>query len=84
MKQTAVEWLETQILEIGQNNYLSLRELFEQAKQMEKGQSKQDYDSGLFDGTMDDVKDRLYKNAEQYYNETYGDQLKSKQCTAKD
>ena len=38
---------------------------------MEKEQSKQDYDSGLFDGTMDNVKDRLYKNAEQYYNETY-------------
>jgi hypothetical protein len=26
----------------------------------------------MFDGTMDNVKDRLYKNAEQYYNETYG------------
>ena len=50
--------------------------IIEQAKQIEKEQSKQDYDAGLFDGTMDDVKDRLYKNAEQYYNETYNTQNK--------
>jgi hypothetical protein len=72
-KQTAVEWLHDTW-----GNYPDLwtwekiQEWFEQAKAMEKEQSKQDYDSGLFDGTMDNVKDRLYKNAEQYYIETYG------------
>ena len=36
---------------------------------MEKEQIEDAYDAGLFDGTMDDVNDRLYKK---YYNETYG------------
>jgi hypothetical protein len=67
-QQTAVEWYYEQTVIEGKTNYF---ELLEQAKQIEKEQSKQDYDAGLFDGTMDDVKDRLYKNAEQYYNETY-------------
>ena len=73
--QTAVEWFAFQIMDSWndiQNGKISIDELIQQAKQMEKEQSKQDYDAGLFDGTMDDVKDRLYKNAEQYYNETYG------------
>jgi hypothetical protein len=41
----------------------------EEAKEMEKEQIMEAYDSGLFDGTMDIVKDRMYKK---YYNETYG------------
>ena len=40
----------------------------EQAKEMEKQQIIDAYDAGLFDGTMDDVNDRMYK---QYYNETF-------------
>jgi hypothetical protein len=74
-QQTAVEWLFDQLKERGYvftyAGEFPPHLLFEQAKQIEKEQSKQDYDAGLFDGTMDDVKDRLYKNAEQYYNETY-------------
>ena len=69
---TAVEWLMQNIEKTLPNFIQAWGVEFEQAKQMEKEQSKQDYDAGLFDGTMDDVKDRLYKNAEQYYNETYG------------
>jgi hypothetical protein len=75
MKQTAVEWLEKEIWKrgaIGEDTPTWLKELYEQAKQMEKEQSKQDYDAGLFDGTMDEVKDRLHKNAEQYYQATHG------------
>jgi hypothetical protein len=81
-QQTAVEWYTDELLGIklefamgviAESEYhTKRRKAFEQAKQIEKEQSKQDYDAGLFDGTMDDVKDRLYKNAEQYYNETYG------------
>ena len=52
-------------------DWICIREKAEELLQIEKEQSKQDYDAGLFDGTMDDVKDRLYKNAEQYYNENY-------------
>ncbi len=68
MKQTAVEWLIEQLKE---NNMLTFHEwtgLFEQAKEMEKEQIMDAYDAGLFDGTMDDVNDRIHK---QYYNETF-------------
>ena len=73
-QQTAVGWL---VEQIKKDVNLRLRgfdidKVAEESKQMEKEQSKQDYDAGLFDGTMDEVKDRLHKNAEQYYNETYG------------
>jgi hypothetical protein len=36
---------------------------------MEKEQIVDSFDAGLFDGSMDDVNDRIHK---QYYNETYG------------
>jgi hypothetical protein len=38
---------------------------------MEKEQIIDAYDAGLFDGSMDDVNDRIYK---QYYNETFNKQ----------
>lgn len=66
---TAVDWFAKQVEE---NLGWYPVDIIKEAKQMEEEQSKQDYDAGLFDGTMVDVKDRLYKNAEQYYNETYG------------
>lgn len=67
-QQTAVQFL---LENIHLLHSLKWNDVIEQAKEIEKEQSMQDYDSGLFDGTMDDVNDRLYKNAEQYYNETY-------------
>lgn len=85
-QQTAIDWFINQInqyteLEINHADGSKtktrvippwiMQNLIEQAKEIEKEQSMQDYDSGLFDGTMDNVNDRLYKNAEQYYNETY-------------
>ena len=71
-QQTAVNFLyEFVQLKLTHKQQMQFEGLFQQAKQIEKQQSKQDYDAGLFDGTMDYVKDRLYKNAEQYYNETY-------------
>jgi hypothetical protein len=72
MAQTAVGWLVKKLEESGIPLMKDELEMIQHAKQMEKEQSKQDYDAGLFDGTMDEVKDRLHKNAEQYYNETYG------------
>lgn len=41
---------------------------FDQAEETEKEQIDNAYDAGLFDGSMDDVKDRMYKD---YYNQTY-------------
>jgi hypothetical protein len=36
--------------------------------EMERMQIQDAYDAGLFDGSMDDVDNRLHKN---YYNETF-------------
>jgi hypothetical protein len=68
-KQTAVEWIQHQVKEQGITHYFSLREILEQAKEMEKEQiieahgDERDYlsDSGNF----------ITISAEQYYNETY-------------
>lgn len=51
--------------------YLVFQECYDMAKSMlekEKEVIMDAYDSGLFDGSMDDVDDRLHKN---YYNETF-------------
>ena len=61
---TAVQYLEEEMLK---GNF-SIKNVFEQAKEMEKQQIIKAYDAGLFDGTMDDVNDRMYKH---YYNETF-------------
>lgn len=65
-QKTAVEWLADKLMKGEFIN--SPDELITQAKQMEKEQIVNAYDAGLFDGTMDDVNDRIYKK---YYNETY-------------
>ena len=68
MKQTAVEWLAKEIWKrgpIGEDTPTWLKELYEQAKQMEKEQIKDAWDNGCeYDGIID--------SAEQYYNETFG------------
>jgi hypothetical protein len=68
-KVTAVQWL---IHKLITENEVSLKgenyKLFELAKEMEKEQIIDAYDAGLFDGSMDDVNDRIYK---QYFNETF-------------
>jgi hypothetical protein len=66
---TAVQWL---IHKLITENEVTLKgenyKLFELAKEIERQQIIDAYDAGLFDGSMDDVNDRIYK---QYYNETY-------------
>lgn len=67
MKQTAVDWVFDYLWK---NHHLAFSDnIIMQAKAMEKDQIVEAYDAGLFDGTMDDVNDRVHK---QYYNETYG------------
>ena len=72
MKQTAVQWL---VIELNQminvipmEKWDIIRDIVQEAKAMEREQIIDAYDAGLFDGTMDDVNDRMHK---QYYNETY-------------
>ena len=71
MKLTAVEWLVEQLAPSVSLQQKYIDELLEQAKEMEKEQIIDAYDAGLFDGSMDDVNDRIYK---QYYNETFKSQ----------
>ena len=61
MAQTAVEWLEKQL--ISEGIYVGFG-MYEQAKQMEKEQISQGYVSGLIDG--------INQQPKEYYNQTYG------------
>ena len=66
--QTAVEWLAEQIKFTNKEMYAELQEVIEQAKQMEKEQITESHLQGLYS----DIKMKGEKQAEQYYNETYG------------
>jgi hypothetical protein len=64
-QQTAVDWIEQQMME----GNLSLKEILEQAKEKQKQQSINDFVAGnkldFYDGTEKEC-------AEQYYEQTYG------------
>ena len=64
MKQTAVEWLESRLI---QDNIFSKEEyeLFDQAKEMEKHQIVNSYEDGYSDS------DNTFELNKQYYNETF-------------
>ena len=71
--QTSIEWFIENLLGNGllrltkeeHNLYSELRDI---AKEMHKQEIIEAYDAGLFDGSMDDVNDRMHK---QYYLETF-------------
>jgi len=65
-KQTAVEWLEEQLVINGSGAIQTFPELFEQAKQMHKEQIAQSWHNG------DDHEFSKSQSGEDYYNETYG------------
>jgi hypothetical protein len=69
-KQTAVEWFNQQLVDRqnGNGDSRSWDEIFEQAKQMEKDQIIDAHLQGLYS----EIKMRGEKQAQQYYNETYG------------
>jgi hypothetical protein len=62
MKQTAVEWLRQELLKRDMDT--SIKDLFEQAKEMEKQQIIDGYNEA-------DTFPQSYHNAENYYNETF-------------
>jgi hypothetical protein len=71
MKQTAVEWLIQNIVEDQTIKAKSMSEwikIFEQAKAMEKAQILDAHLTGL----IHPLEIEATKQAEQYYNETYG------------
>jgi len=61
-KQTAVEWFYQRILA------KDIKEVFEQAKQMEKEQITEAYNESFR------LRHKPYSTADKYYNETYGGQ----------
>jgi hypothetical protein len=71
--QTSIEWFIEHLLGNGllrltkedHNLYSELRDI---AKEMHKQEIIEAYDAGLFDGSMDDVNDRMHK---QYYQDTF-------------
>jgi hypothetical protein len=69
IKQTAIEWIISQIVEDQTIKAKSMTEwinIFEQAKEMEKEEIIKSYEEGHFHLELDSY------NPEQYYNETYG------------
>jgi hypothetical protein len=60
---TTVEWIEQEMLK----GNLSLKEILEQSKEMEKERIEKDYMSGYSNGGLDTC-----ITPQQYYNETYG------------
>ena len=82
MKQTAVEWLETQIKtskyfyklmeDINSRSTVAQSDIFEQAKEMEKEQIIDAWLSAWKDSMLNPLEDKYYQpEAEQYYNETF-------------
>lgn len=69
MKQTAVEFIETELrklnIPINSGIQVSVIRILEQAKEMEK---EQIIDAYYYDPNCDEIKD----DGEQYYNDTYG------------
>jgi hypothetical protein len=66
-KQTAVEWL---IEKINKDLiHKSMGQIYGQAKQMEKEQIEDAYDMGYLD-----YQNLTHDSAQEYYNETYGDE----------
>ena len=68
-KQTAVEWLTQKLPQIQQEG---LRDILEQAKEMEREQIMDAYIQGCEKGEMFNNENRAFTtDAEQYYNETF-------------
>lgn len=65
-QQTAVDWLAHQVNSDCLNSTFIRPELIEQAKAMEKEQIKEGYIMSLLDGD-----NKIRRDAEEYYNETY-------------
>lgn len=78
-KQTAVEWLMEEITYDNgfgerRNSYIDsfdLSEFFEQAKELEKEQIEDAFCDGVDDEYEHHINDKIRKNSEEYYNETF-------------
>jgi hypothetical protein len=76
-KQTAVEWLISELTEYNLMNkdILPSHPIFNKAKELEKQQIIDAWLSAWKDSMINPLEDKYYKSeAEQYYTETYGGQ----------
>ena len=76
-EQTAVEWFNDQlddILELYPSEWNEIQEAFTQAKAMEKDRIIKAYKAKFGGGTDPKWETLRQEQAEQYYNETYGDE----------
>ena len=69
-QQTAVEWIQQQIRTKGITHNLSIGEILDQAKEMEKEQIIEAYQQGITDEHGDTI--TFATEGEDYYNQTYG------------
>jgi hypothetical protein len=69
MKKTAVEWLRQELLKRDMD--ISIKDLFEQAKEMGKEQIIKAFTSAYLIGEDNITQEDARNEAEQYYNETY-------------
>ena len=71
-KQTAVEWLEAEIIALKNHSVKELMSLFNQAKAMEKEQIIESYNEGAIDGL--ELGEKYFEGlqlGEEYYNDTF-------------
>ena len=78
-KQSSVDWLHIELqkrfpketYEMYNNNQLSYEEMIQQAKAMHKEEIVKSNEAGFDDG-IGFIEEIKYKNAEDYYNKTFG------------
>lgn len=67
-KQTSIEWLQECLsIHLTHEEKMQFEGLFQQSKQMHKEEIKEGYIMALLDGD-----NKIRRDAEDYYNETYG------------
>ena len=73
MKQTAIDFLESEFNKWAEGRLFIPQHIIEQAKEMEKEQIIEAWDNGYDKGTRDRIEkiSNPVGNAEQYYNETF-------------
>tara|TARA_R110000868_G_scaffold11839_4_gene57666 strand:- start:787 stop:1044 length:258 start_codon:yes stop_codon:yes gene_type:complete len=85
MKQTAVEWLLEELNDNGFSHLDLATDIIEQAKEMEKEQIINSHVTGIIEPlimknykglSVDEIKVEITKQAEEYYNETFKNEIK--------
>ena len=72
MKQSSIEFAVTSLEKlIPSGNDLVVGAILLQVKAMHEDEIMDAYDAGLFDGSMDDVDNRMYYNHKDYYKKTF-------------